>query len=146
MAKKISSSATETLYKHKQSITIPGFDWGVTAGVAIIITTTVLAFMMFFYTPLAPFLQDVAPELYVFMVFFLIANYVCATITIIASFLIKHEDHSLAGSILILAVSTFGLIFSIGLWVGPALGIISGVLGLKEHHALIKAHHEILSK
>ena len=146
MPKKLSSASAETLDKHKEGITIPGFELGVAAGTVTLITTTVLAFLMFFYTPLALFLKETFPELYVFMVFFLIVNYVCAIITIVASYLIKHEDHSLAGSILILAISAFGMMFSIGLWVGPALGVISGVLGLKEHHALIKAHHEILAR
>ncbi len=63
---------------------------------------------------------------------------------IAASFMIRHEENALAGSILILIISAIGMVFSIGLWIGPILGIISGMLGLKEHHQLMKTHHKMI--
>ena len=57
---------------------------------------------------------------------------------IVSAFLIKHEDHSLSGSIMALITSTFGLLTAAGILLGPVLGIVGGVLGLKEHQRIIK--------
>lgn len=100
--------------------------------------------LIFHATPLASFLKDTFFDMYVFVVFFLIINIVCAIIMIAASFMIRHEENALAGSILILIISAIGMVFSIGLWIGPILGIISGMLGLKEHHQLMKTHHKMI--
>ncbi|HIH43469.1 TPA: hypothetical protein HA246_07565 [Candidatus Woesearchaeota archaeon] len=93
---------------------------------------------------MASFLKDAFFDMYMFVVFFLIANIVCAIIMVAASFMIRHEENALAGSILILIISSIGMVLSIGLWIGPILGIISGMLGLKEHHQLMKSHHKMI--
>lgn len=138
----ITSQQTTLSSEHK--ITIPGYGFGLASGIVTVITTALLYYLIFHATPLASFLKDTFFEMYVFTVFFLIGNLVCAIIMIAASFMIRHEENALAGSILILIISAIGMVFSIGLWIGPILGIISGMLGLKEHHQLMKTHHRMI--
>jgi hypothetical protein len=69
--------------------------------------------------------------------FLLISNFIAGAMIIIGSLLIKHEDHSLAGSIIVLIISLIGILSGMGLFVGPMFGIVGGVVGLREHQHLI---------
>ena len=69
--------------------------------------------------------------------FLLISNYIAGAMIIVGSVLIKHEDHSLAGSIIVLIVSLVGIVSGMGLFVGPVCGIVGGIVGLREHQHLI---------
>jgi hypothetical protein len=69
--------------------------------------------------------------------FLLISNFIGGTMIIVGSILIKHEDHSLAGSIIVLIISLIGVMSGMGLCIGPVFGIIGGVVGLREHQHLI---------
>jgi hypothetical protein len=126
------------------NITIPGFRLSITAGIITIITTTLLALLIFVFTPFGVIIKEFAPELTIFAILFLIANYIAAIFMLISGFLIKHEEHCFAGSILILIISVIGLIFSFGLYIGPAFGIAAGIIGLREHHKIVLSHHTVL--
>ena len=69
--------------------------------------------------------------------FLLISNFIAGAMIIVGSLLIKHEDHSLAGSIIVLIISLIGIMSGMGLFIGPVFGIIGGVVGLREHQHLI---------
>lgn len=72
-----------------------------------------------------------------FAYFLLVSNYLAGIMVIIGSILIKHEDHSLAGSIIVLIISLVGILTGMGVFVGPVMGVIGGVVGLREHQHLI---------
>ncbi len=86
-------------------------------------------------------------SIFTFLAYFLIvSNYLAGIIIIVGSELIKHEDHSLAGSIMVLIVSLVGVLTGMGLFIGPIFGIIGGILGLREHQHLIMHKKEYKHK
>ncbi|UCH12404.1 MAG: hypothetical protein JSW18_00165 [Candidatus Omnitrophota bacterium] len=73
----------------------------------------------------------------IFAYFLLVSNYIAGVMIVVGSILIKHEDHSLSGSIIVLIMSLVGIVSGMGVFVGPICGIIGGVVGLREHQHLI---------
>jgi len=121
----------------KEDITIPGFIVSLIAGVLTIFLPMIvnLVGLGFLSTLLGQMLREVV----ILMVTgVLVMHYLCGLVMIVSGFLIKHEDHSLAGSILILVVSTITLVSFGGLFIGPILGIVGGIMGLKEHQRLMR--------
>ena len=119
-------------------IFIPGFEFSLIAGIFVLVQAVTLTFFIFgstFFTEfLGPFLQTWVKYA---VIIWLFGQYISGICMVVASLLIKHEDHSLAGSVMVLVVSLFGLFLAMGALVGPMLGIVGGILGLKEHQKVM---------
>ncbi|MFC1705051.1 hypothetical protein ACFLZ6_01840 [Nanoarchaeota archaeon] len=115
----------------KSRITEAGYVISLIAGIVILSVAL-------FGTYLAKDIIATYGAIFSFLAYFLIAsNYIAGVMVVVGSLLIKHEDHSLAGSIMVLIVSLVGILTGMGIFVGPVLGIVGGVVGLREHQHLI---------
>tara|TARA_Y100000310_G_C20674093_1_gene811920 strand:- start:1031 stop:1414 length:384 start_codon:yes stop_codon:yes gene_type:complete len=125
----------------KKNIFIPGFEFSLTAGILTILIALYATWIVFasnFITDIiAPFLKDVVIVIFLGLLF---THYVIGILMIISAFLIKHKDHSLAGSTMILITSIMGILLGAGIFIGPILGLIGGILGHKEHQKAMHLH------
>lgn len=115
----------------KSRITEAGFVISLIAGIIIL---CVAAFGTFLVRDI---IASYGRIISIFAYFLLVSNFIAGAMIITGSVLIKHEDHSLSGSIIVLIMSLVGIVSGMGLFVGPVCGIIGGVVGLREHQHLI---------
>lgn len=115
----------------KSRITEAGFVISLIAGIIILGVAVVATFLT------KGIISTYGAIISVFAYFLLISNYIAGLMVVVGSVLIKHEDHSLAGSIIVLIVSLVGVVSGMGLFLGPIFGIVGGVVGLREHQHLI---------
>lgn len=115
----------------KSRITEAGFVISLVAGIVILLVAVVATYLT------RGIIATYGAIISFFAYFLIISNYIAGIMIIIGSVLIKHEDHSLSGSIIVLIVSLVGVIIGMGLFIGPVCGIIGGVVGLREHQHLI---------
>ena len=116
--------------------TMPGFLVSIMAGFVMLFITLVELILVFRIktTVFGELLQD-----FVFTILFIVViiHLVLSILITIGSVLLKHEDHSLSGSIIVLGGGMFGLLLGAGLFIGSIQAIIGGVMGLKEHQKIL---------
>jgi hypothetical protein len=99
-----------------------------------------LAVTMFLFLKLFVIDAQAALATFTLQGFWIFISFLIAILTLAGAYLLRQEHHNLAGSIIILVVNVIGMAFVVGLFLGPLLGIISGMLGISEHEKLIKHH------
>ncbi|MBW2980137.1 hypothetical protein KY360_01825 [Candidatus Woesearchaeota archaeon] len=115
----------------KSNITEAGFVISLIAGIIILCFAVVGIFLT------KNIEANYGAIISLFAYFLLVSNFIAGLMIIVGSVLIKHEDHSLAGSIIVLIISLVGIVSGMGLFIGPVCGIVGGVVGLREHQHLI---------
>jgi len=108
-----------------------GFLLSLIAGITTIFLTiliTVIA-VKFSGTMLGSLVKDVV---FSYFYFFMALHVFLGIVMIFSAYLIKHETHIFLGSSLALFSGIAGLFTVAGLFLGPVLGIIGGILGFRE--------------
>jgi ABC-type multidrug transport system permease subunit len=73
-----------------------------------------------------------------FVAVLLVMHYTVAVLMFASAILLKREHHVLAASIMLLCASTAGLVLLAGFFIGPAMGILGGIAGVREYEKMIK--------
>ena len=115
----------------KTKVTEAGYIFSLVSGIIILVVTIIAISIISILT------RYLGNLLGIFAYILLGMHLLSGILITIGSILIKKEDHSLAGSILVLVVSSVGILIGTGLYIGPAVGLVGGILGLKEHQRLI---------
>lgn len=121
----------KTKKEAEKEVTLPSFATGIIAGV-VTLAAAVLS-TLGFYSGLAA--KSIYPMWALLGI--LGAHYIVGVLMIVGVILVRYESHNLSGSMLMLVISSIGMVVSAGFWIGPILGIIAGILGLFEQQKLI---------
>ncbi len=122
--------------KNDTSIVMPSFLLSLIGGVTVLFISLL---GLFFSSRLMGTMASQVLVRSIIVVFFslMVMHVVCGMCLIVGSFLIRSKKYSLAGSITVLVTGVVGIILGAGLFVGPIIALIGGIMGMRAHQRLI---------